>query len=296
MHAHFLGEAIESVLAQTYRRVEVIVVDDGSPDDTALVAGRYPSVRCVRQPNQGLAAARNRGFRESGGDYLVFLDADDRLLPEALALGVAELRAHPESAFVSAAYRNIAEDGEPLPTPPWPLDVGADHYRELLLRNYIGVHNTVMYCRWALEAIGGFDVTRRAGEDYDLYLRIARRFPIARHPAMVAEYRRYATSMSRDPARMLRAMMQILHAQRPHVRGHRQYEDAYRRGIRHFQNLYGERLVERIRRDMHAHRWRPALAGALVLLAYCPRGFVMHLSRKTFRVLARLSSNATAAR
>ena len=90
--AHFLGEAIESVLAQTYPHREIVVVDDGSPDNTREVASRYPGVRYVRQENQGLAAARNTGLRHSSGSYLVFLDADDRLLPEALEVGLRQLQ------------------------------------------------------------------------------------------------------------------------------------------------------------------------------------------------------------
>jgi glycosyltransferase involved in cell wall biosynthesis len=109
--AHFLGEAIESVLAQRHPRLEVIVVDDGSPDDTSEVAARYPGVRCVRQENQGLSAARNAGLRHSGGEYVVFLDADDRLLPEAIEAGLRGFEAHPECAFVYGDYRVIATDG-----------------------------------------------------------------------------------------------------------------------------------------------------------------------------------------
>src|SRR3954462_6988719 len=76
--AHFLREAIESVLAQSYPALEIIVVDDGSRDESATVAMRYPNVRCLRQPNMGVAAARNTGLRHSSGEYLVFLDQDDR--------------------------------------------------------------------------------------------------------------------------------------------------------------------------------------------------------------------------
>src|SRR5215211_9350661 len=82
--AHFLGEAIESVLSQSYRNFEILVVDDGSTDNTSEVASRYERVRIVRQENRGLSGARNRGLREAKGEYVVFLDADDRLLPGAL--------------------------------------------------------------------------------------------------------------------------------------------------------------------------------------------------------------------
>src|SRR5438045_8737275 len=82
--AHLLPEAIESVLAQTYAHIEGIVVDDGSLDDTSQVANRYAGIRCIRQQNQGLSGARNTGLRESLGDFIMFLDADDRLTPNAV--------------------------------------------------------------------------------------------------------------------------------------------------------------------------------------------------------------------
>jgi glycosyltransferase involved in cell wall biosynthesis len=109
--AHFLGETIQSVFAQSYPRFEVVVVDDGSTDDTSEVAARYPGVRCVRQDNQGVSAARNSGLLRSEGEYAVFLDADDRLLPGALEAGLECLRVHPRCAFASGRYRFIAGDG-----------------------------------------------------------------------------------------------------------------------------------------------------------------------------------------
>ena len=82
----------------------------GSTDDTASVAARFPAVKCVHQPNGGLAAARNTGIRESRGEYLVFLDADDRLLPGALRTSLDCFRVRPECAFVSGHDRMMRED------------------------------------------------------------------------------------------------------------------------------------------------------------------------------------------
>src|SRR5215212_10726407 len=113
--AHFLGEAIESVISQSYKNFEIIVVDDGSTDNTSEVASSYEEVRLVRQQNRGLAGARNRGLGEARGEYVVFLDSDDRLVSEALEVGVRELEAHPECAFVSGHYRAIDAAGSPAP-------------------------------------------------------------------------------------------------------------------------------------------------------------------------------------
>src|SRR6202007_291490 len=89
--ARFLGEALESALAQSYGSCEVIVVDDGSTDETAKVAAAFNRIRYLSQTNRGLAAARNAGLKASAGRYLVFLDADDRLLPDAVATGASIL-------------------------------------------------------------------------------------------------------------------------------------------------------------------------------------------------------------
>src|SRR5919112_554735 len=94
-HAHYLDQAIESVLNQSYRNFEIIVVDDGSTDETSVVASRYERVRLFQQENQGLSGARNRGLGEAKGEYVVFLDADDRLVPGALEAGLWGFEAPP---------------------------------------------------------------------------------------------------------------------------------------------------------------------------------------------------------
>src|SRR5829696_17619 len=199
--AHFLGEAIESVLDQSYPNFEIIVVDDGSPDDTSEVAGRYPEVSLVRQENRGLSGARNAGLARSEGEYVVFLDADDRLLPEALETHLEHLEAHPECAFASGPCRRIAADGSPLPT-PLQRHIEGDHYLVLLHRCYIWPPAVVMFRRAILETVGGFDTSLCPAEDHEMYLRIARRFPVCRHEKVVAEYRQHGTKASGNPAVM----------------------------------------------------------------------------------------------
>jgi cellulose synthase/poly-beta-1,6-N-acetylglucosamine synthase-like glycosyltransferase len=109
--SQFLADAIESVLRQTWPDVELIVVDDGSTDATRLVAQQFAAVRYLHQSNQGLSAARNAGLALSTGQFVAFLDSDDRLLPRGLECGAGYLMAHPQCAFVHGDYRRIAEDG-----------------------------------------------------------------------------------------------------------------------------------------------------------------------------------------
>ncbi|MBC7895526.1 MAG: glycosyltransferase family 2 protein, partial [Cytophagaceae bacterium] len=118
-HARFVGEAIDSALHQAQASVEVVVVDDGSTDDSAAVAATRHGVRVIRQVNRGLSAARNVGLAAASGEYVVFLDADDRLLPHAVAAGLQALSTNASAAFAFGAYRFIDEAGHPtsIPTP-----------------------------------------------------------------------------------------------------------------------------------------------------------------------------------
>ena len=123
--APFLEEALRSALSQSYPEVEIIVVDDGSTDNSPEIAHRFP-VRYIRQENRGLTETRNRGVRESRGSYIVFLDADDRLKPEAIEAGLRMLERKPECAmavgdhnFISlgwSLHRRIAQRFACLPT------------------------------------------------------------------------------------------------------------------------------------------------------------------------------------
>src|SRR5713226_1517108 len=202
--AHYLGEAIESALGQSHCPLEVLVVDDGSIDHTPEVAAAYPAVRYIRQMNRGLSAARNAGLHFCTGEYVLFLDADDRLLPHAVQAGVDCFFGSPEAAFVFGGYRNIFSDGSPAPTSPRQL-VASRHYWHLLQGNFIGMHATVLYRRSALEGSGGFDESLRACEDYELYLRLTQRMPVRAHGETIAEYRQHDTNMSKDYAFMLKA-------------------------------------------------------------------------------------------
>ena len=174
--AHFLREAIESVIAQVHP-TEIVVVDDGSPDNTAEVAARYPQVRYVRQENKGLAEARNSGFRVATGDYLMFLDADDRLTPNAVEAHLDCFVKDPRTGIVVGDIDHISADGSPMEeSPRWPV-LEANFYEELLRVNHVANTIAVMFRREVIAQVGGFSKAYTPAEDYYLLLRAATCFP-----------------------------------------------------------------------------------------------------------------------
>ena len=247
-HAHFLEQAIESVLTQSYSDFEIIVVDDGSTDDTAEVVRPYSPVRYIYQENSGLSAARNTGLRHSRGEFLVFLDADDRLLPHAVETGVGCIREHPECAFVSGHCRVINATGAILSSPRQ-LRVEREHYLTLLRGGtYIWCPATVLYQRRVFDLVHGFDPKLNPAADYDLYLRITRDFPVYSHGHVIAEYRQHSSNMSRDTSKMERAALAAHDAQWNFVKANSHFREAYDAGRRFWRNDYPfQKMVSRIR-------------------------------------------------
>jgi glycosyltransferase involved in cell wall biosynthesis len=284
--ANFLEEAVESVLCQNYQHFELIVVDDGSQDDTAEVATEFsakdPRVRLISQENRGLAGARNRGLAESRGEYVVFLDSDDRLFGEALEVGVGELASHPGCAFVSGHYRPISAEGDPYAVPRQ-ATIDEDHYLALLRDNYISMPASVMYRRWVFEEVGDFDGSVDAAADWDLYLRVARRFPIYHHGEVVADYRWHGSNMTADPALMLRSTVSVLRGQRQLVEGDKRYEEALEEGIKLFREHNGVNLAKEVRSQVRRRDPGRALRGALVLARYYPQGLGLVLNKGRLR-------------
>lgn len=191
-HAQHLRGAIESVLGQTVRAAEIIVVDDGSTDRPEEVTRAFPKVRLIVQENRGLAGARNTGLRKAKSDKIIFLDADDRLLPEAVATGLAAFERNPGAAFVYGAYREVRRfrDTERFRA----VETRCD----LVRSNGIGMIASVMFDRKKLLAAGGFDESLGMCEDWDAYLRLSREWPFALHRDAVARYVRHRGNMSND--------------------------------------------------------------------------------------------------
>jgi len=191
--AAFLPEAVGSVVVQTYPRWELVVVDDGSPDDTAAVAerliGSEPdcAIRLVRRENGGLPAARNTGIEAAAGEYVVCLDADDRLTSGYLAACVGALEADPEISIAYGCQQNFGEDTAFHPHPEY-------DFRTLTRQNLLGVAS--MFRRRAWEDAGGYDPRFDSYEDWDFWISCGERGHVGRRvPEAVFEYRVRSGSM-----------------------------------------------------------------------------------------------------
>jgi glycosyltransferase involved in cell wall biosynthesis len=209
---------------------------------------------------------------------VVFLDSDDRLVAKALEVGVRELEAHPECAFVSGDYRAVAADG----TPYWrPYEPPVERDGFLMLLQYcFGMPAVVMYRRLVFGEVGGFDGSVDAAADWDLYLRVARHFPIHHHGEIVAEYRQHDLSMNQDPALMLKSTVAVLRSQRRYIGHDERRRMAYDVGLRSMQADYGVPLAEEIRGTLRGRAWKRAIGGILILARYYPRGLALLLSQR----------------
>lgn len=273
---HFLRECLQSVMHQSYPRIEAIVVDDGSTDDTATVAGEFP-VSFVAQENRGLAQARNRGLAESTGEYVVFLDADDRLLPHGVEANIAAFEGRSDLAFVSGWHWPITAAGEVVESRPPPLLPERDHYATLLQGGHLPSAGCVMFRRDAVIAAGGFETSVPGAEDMDLYLRLAREHVVSAHSVHVLEYRRHGDSLSRNSALMLASALGALRAQRKSAR-ERALSSAYECGVSRVREWFGEPAAEQLALAVRQRQWSESLRAAGVLLRWYPRGLASAFS------------------
>jgi cellulose synthase/poly-beta-1,6-N-acetylglucosamine synthase-like glycosyltransferase len=232
----------------------------------------------MQQRNRGVAAARNAGWKASDAEFLVFLDADDRLLPDALEVGASALGRRPNVAFVSGVSRDIGDDGRVITALRQPL-VSQDHYLRLLEDCFIWSGSSIVYRRSPLEVVGGFNESLWAADDYELYLRLARRFPVFCHEGVVTEYRRHGTNTTRDAAVVLASQLEVQRRQKRKVRD-RPEREALRRGIRKTRREHGRALAEQIGEDWRHRQRRRALQGLRTLFRRDPRGLV-HLVEAT---------------
>jgi glycosyltransferase involved in cell wall biosynthesis len=214
--AHLLRGCIQSVLAQSFPDLEVVVIDDGSTDNTSQVVSTFP-VRYYRQENEGAPAARNKGLSLAGGEYVIFLDSDDILLVDAVAKGVAVLDEHPEVGFSYGKCYIIDEKGRTLGMIKSRLKSscirqGKEEIADLIFGNDIPPA-AVMARRRCLEEVGGFAPAFHFGsQDFELWVRLAKRYAVAYIAEPLAKFRVHEHNMtsSRTPGEMEQTRSLIL--------------------------------------------------------------------------------------
>ncbi|MCF6312304.1 MAG: glycosyltransferase [Verrucomicrobiales bacterium] len=211
-YAHFLPDAIESALNQTYSRCEVIVVDDGSTDNTSKIAESYGDpVRYIYQKNAGLSAARNTGIRKSVGEFLVFLDADDKLKPQMVNESYQAMgRLGCDYGVVANLGMWMNEAGEVLDKASvFSTEDSEITVLDLLIRNRFGV--TALVRKKIFDQCGLFDEQLRASEDRDMWVRAsASGFRIMRLGSSLFVVRRHGSNMSREGGNQTRSVARVL--------------------------------------------------------------------------------------
>jgi glycosyltransferase involved in cell wall biosynthesis len=205
-----LLDTIGSVLRQTFRDFELIVIDDGSTDDTRRVAQavRDPRVAVFTYPNGGLAAARNRGIDRSRGQFVSFIDADDLWTPDKLARQLEALRRHPEAALAYSWTAFIDRQGRFLFAKE-PSRCEGDVHAELLRSCFVASGSNIMVRRSCIDVVGGFDTALAAAQDWDFCLRVATRSRFVVVPRYQILYRVWEGAMSANAERCEQACLAI---------------------------------------------------------------------------------------
>jgi len=199
-HAAFLPEALESVFAQTCSPLEVIVVDDGSTDETAEVLRVYERrIRVISQPNRGVAAARNAGAAVASGELLAFLDADDAWLPAKLERQVARFDGEPEIGLVHCGVAEVDGQGGQLRARLDGMEGWVSTEMLLFRRGVIlGGGSAAVIRRATFVQAGGFDEVLSTSADWDLYYRIGHRYPVGFVPEVLVRYRIHSGNMHKN--------------------------------------------------------------------------------------------------
>jgi glycosyltransferase involved in cell wall biosynthesis len=209
-HAHYVSEAINSVLNQTYTDYEVIVVDDGSKDNSREVIDSFGyKIRTIYQQNQGLSAARNTGIHAALGRYIGVLDADDMYEPNFLETLVSALERQPEAGGIYCGYRFVDDLNNPLPQVEAREVPSEKLYWALVDGNFL-VPESMFVRKQCYDMVGPFDTSLRALEDLDMWLRITSQFKVIYTTKVLTRHRILPGSMSTDPTRQFQNRLSVV--------------------------------------------------------------------------------------
>jgi|SRR5581483_5703357 len=225
----YIGRTLQSLVAQNYPHLEIIVVNDGSTDRTCAIveamAEKYPQIRMVQQPNQGVAIARNRGIAEAGGEFIAPIDADDIWFPDAVQKLVHCLRSSDPSVGVAYGWSVTLDENSLLDGGLRCSKIAGDVLGTLICHNFLGNASATMIRRLCLEKVGGYDPHFRTEsaqgcEDWDLYVRLAEHCRFAVVPEFLFGYRRPRSSMSSNSRAMANSheyLLEKVKRHHPHI-------------------------------------------------------------------------------
>jgi glycosyltransferase involved in cell wall biosynthesis len=204
----YLAQSVESALSQTVDNIEIIIVDDGSSDNTLHIANSFGApVTVYSRENGGAAAARNFGVEKANGEWVAFLDADDLWEPNKLELQLESVHgfswSHTDSIFIGDGH-----DGSVRASDLTPKYAGKV-IPKLVVNNFVGT-STVLMKKDVYLKVGGFDESLRALQDWDFWLRLAAQYDLAYVPEVLAQYRVHAASTSRSARKTLPYHLEVI--------------------------------------------------------------------------------------
>jgi glycosyltransferase involved in cell wall biosynthesis len=268
---HFIAEAIQSALSQTRPISEIVVVDDGSTDGSLDVIRTFSGNTIVSQPNGGLPAARNAGIAHTTGDYILFLDADDRLEPEAVALHLSAFEKNPNAPMVYGSIHLIDSEGrrigESLQTPER-ID-----WRKVLF-GHTPSSSQAMFDRESLRRIGNFDIRVRIGEDFPIYLRLGKSADIVCHGKFVADYRKHPGQLTKRPAALLESTLLSQRAFRATFDEETQANRIWRDAERHWRIYWGQWIPIEVVKSGWRRDWARMRASLSTYVHHMPHTLV----------------------
>lgn len=270
----YLGEAIESILAQTYKRLEICVVDDGSTDSTQELLKRFSApVRTKFQKNAGQAVARNAGMKMAKGEVIAILDSDDRWLPKKLERQLPLFQSHPDVALLHTGIRFFQQDTGRITSEYF---AGGSVNLHDLLGFHVLATQTLTFPAWLIAEMGGFDPSVQGCEDWDFCIRAAALYPTAGVDEILAEVRGHGEHFSHQKDRMFAAGMRVVDKNATLHHGARCAEcrSAVRRARRKLHGIYYQDLNRRSKDYLKARRPFAALRTSARALWHDPGALV----------------------
>lgn len=247
-HRDYVLQALESVFAQTFKDYEVIVVNDGSPDDTAETLrpmGESGRIRYIEQPNAGQAAARNRGLAEARGEFIAFLDDDDVWPADKLEWQVELLRNRPDVGMVAGEVADLGlAPCTSLGGPP-----RVPTFEMLFNGSLLSSPGQSLIRRGILQSVGGLNSSLWGADDYDLWFRICRITRIEKYQRTALFYRRHPLNASGNIDRMMHNCARVVELQLKHVKSSRRWV-LRRRGYQWLYKYVGHRVLARLKGEL----------------------------------------------